>query len=89
MTQTKTLTLALVLVLLAAMSAPSFARGRGHGGRHHRCAPPEAIEACEGKSAGDRVEFTGRRGETVEATCQEHDGKLVAVPNDAPEPEEK
>ena len=46
--------------------------------------PPEAIAACEGKSAGDSVTFTGRRGETLEATCQEKDGQMAAVPENMP-----
>ena len=36
--------------------------------------------ACEGKDVGDSVEFTGRRGETLTATCEERNDQLVAVP---------
>jgi hypothetical protein len=46
--------------------------------------PPEAISACEGKQAGDSVEFTGRRGETLKATCKEMNGLLAAVPAGGP-----
>ena len=42
--------------------------------------PAEAIKACEGKELGDTVEFTGRRGESLKATCQNIDDQLVAVP---------
>ncbi|SIS67017.1 hypothetical protein [Neptunomonas antarctica] len=41
--------------------------------------PPEAIEACKGKQADDKVSFEGR-GEILDGICKEHDGKLVAMP---------
>ncbi|MDO6461200.1 hypothetical protein Q4485_10875 [Granulosicoccaceae sp. 1_MG-2023] len=50
------------------------------GGERPSGPPPEAFTACEGKSAGDAVSFSGRGGETMEAVCAEHDGQLVAVP---------
>ena len=74
-------TAVLLLALTILLPAISFASGQGRGPKG---APPEAIAACEGKSAGDSVEFTGRRGESLEATCQEKDGQLVAVPDNAP-----
>ncbi|GAB6062488.1 hypothetical protein [Deferrisoma palaeochoriense] len=80
------LLLTLVLGLgLSFLSAPARARG----GRPPHGPPPEAFEACEGKGAGDAVEFRGGRGELVEAVCREHDGRLVAVPKDAPERPER
>jgi hypothetical protein len=42
--------------------------------------PPEAIEACNGKTEGDAVEFTTPRGDKVKAICRQMDGQLVAVP---------
>ncbi len=56
------------------------------GGDRPSGPPPEAFTACEGMSEGDTVSFEGRQGETIEATCQEHDGKLVAVPENGPGP---
>ncbi len=73
-----------VLLLALAILLPSISVASGQRGGP-KGAPPEAIEACAGKSAGDSVEFTGGRGETVEATCQLKDGKLVAVPDNAPQ----
>ena len=70
-------TAVVLLALTILLPSASFARGQGRGPKGP---PPEAIEACEGKSAGDSVEFTGRKGETLEATCQEKDGQLAAVP---------
>ena len=68
-----------VLTILLMMPITACARNNGRDGRRHG-PPPEAITACENKKAGDSVHFTGRRGESLEATCQEIDGQLVAVP---------
>lgn len=43
--------------------------------------PQEAFDACAAKSAGESITFTGRRGESITATCQLLDGQLVAVPD--------
>ena len=43
--------------------------------------PPEAMEACNGKSVGDSVVLTSPRGKSMKATCQEIDDQLVAVPD--------
>lgn len=76
----KTTMLVLTFTILSTATVYAFGdkKGRPQG------PPPEAIEACEGKAVGDAVEFTGRRGETLEATCQEIDGQLVAVPDNRP-----
>ncbi len=42
--------------------------------------PPEAIEACEGKSEGEAVTFETRHGHTLSATCQTIENQLAAVP---------
>ncbi len=46
--------------------------------------PPEAIKACEGKNAGDKVEFDGPRGETFTGICREINGQLAAAPEGMP-----
>ncbi len=71
-------TAVLTIFLVTPLTACAQNNGRRQG------PPPEAIEACENKNAGDSVSFTGRRGESLEATCQEMDGQLVAVPEDMP-----
>ncbi len=76
---------ALAAALLTLAPASGWARGQGGPDGGRRGPPPEAIAACEGKEAGDNVEFTGRRGETLQATCEEVEGQLVAVPEDRPE----
>jgi len=41
-----------------------------------------AIEACVGKAAGDAVKVAGKKkGEMIDATCQDVKGQLVAVKN--------
>lgn len=79
MNVTNSLKVITVLTLLVLM--PLTACGKGNDKRGGaQGPPPEAIEACEGKSAGDNVSFSGRRGETLNATCEEVEGQLVAVP---------
>jgi hypothetical protein len=61
----------MLLLPMAVMAAPK------------KSAPSKAaIEACSGKAAGDAVQMAGKKkGTTVEATCQDVKGQLVAVPN--------
>lgn len=54
---------------------PERSRGRRHS------PPPEAYAACEGKSAGDTAQFSGRHGETVTGTCQQEGDRLVLRPD--------
>ena len=76
----------MVLLLTLTILLPSIGSASGKNGQGRpQGPPPEAIEACEGKSAGDSVTFTGRQGETLEATCQEKDGQLAAAPDNMPE----
>jgi hypothetical protein len=42
--------------------------------------PPEAIEACKGKSEGASVQFTTPRGDTLKGICRKVDGVMVAMP---------
>jgi len=60
--------IAILVLLLAGLATTASARPGDGGGR--RGPPPEAIEACEGKSANDPCSFTGRRDDdTIEGTC--------------------
>jgi hypothetical protein len=65
-------------IVLAGCTGSGSALAQIGGGRRQG-PPPEVITACEGKAPGDQVEVT-RRGQTVKATCQERQGRLVAVP---------
>lgn len=71
---TLVLTLVALLSTVACGGKDNHRRGRRHG------PPPEAIAACEDRQAGDSVEFRGRNGEAVQATCREINGRLAAVP---------
>ncbi|BHH84502.1 hypothetical protein [Desulforhopalus sp. 52FAK] len=72
----KTLVPMMTVVMMAvAACAQNEQEGRGQQGP-----PPEAIKACEGKAVGDIVSFSGRRGESVKATCQTVENQIVAVP---------
>ncbi|SDZ82980.1 hypothetical protein SAMN05660420_00515 [Desulfuromusa kysingii] len=75
---TKTVLILTLVILLPIVGCASGGKGRPQG------PPPEAIAACEGKSVGDSVTFTGREGESIKSTCQEVDGQIVAVPEDMP-----
>lgn len=72
-------TLAAALVVLLSPSGWAFS-GDQKGPR----LPPEAYAACEGKKAGDQVEFKNRRGEKVKAVCTEFEGRLLALPPKMP-----
>lgn len=82
----KSFTVLAVIASLAAFTACAGGGGRSGGpdgsgpGGGKQGAPPEAYKACEGKQEGDAVTFSGRDGESLKATCQTVDGKLVAVP---------
>lgn len=69
-----------MVVLASVVPITSWGYGSDRDGDRPKGPPAEAIEACEGQEVGDGVEFTGRRGETLTATCQERRGQLVAVP---------
>jgi hypothetical protein len=72
-----------LFVLLSLIPVAGWAYGDSDSKRRKE-PRKEAFEACEGKNAGDSVEFTGRRGETITETCEEHDDQLVAVPEGRP-----
>lgn len=63
--------------------------GRGGPGGEGRGFGPEAVKACEGKSAGDAASITGPEGRTLSGTCRERDGKLALMPDRKPGGEHK
>lgn len=77
-------TLKVTVILLTLLLMPTIGCAKSSGRDKRQGPPPEAVEACEGKSAGDSVTFTGRRGESLEAICREIDGQLAAVPEGMP-----
>ena len=62
---------------------PPASGASGPGGRPPG-PPPEAVAACNGKTAGTTVSFTGRSGETLTGVCAMVDGKLAARPSGPP-----
>ncbi|MGI2171861.1 hypothetical protein ACROAE_17005 [Shewanella sp. MF05960] len=72
-----------LLTLSLVVSAAVFANPPG------RKPPQEAIDACASSSENSQVSFENRRGDTLEATCKMIDGKLVAVPDNAPDDSNK
>lgn len=61
---------ALLVLCVCAGGAAVAQDGQGKRGEgERRGPPPEALEACEGKAAGDACAFEGRRGEAVEGQC--------------------
>jgi hypothetical protein len=54
---------------------PDNPKGRLGGRRHGP--PPEAYEACEGKSVGDEAEFV----KTVTGTCEQRGDQLILLPD--------
>jgi hypothetical protein len=62
---------------------PGGEGGRGPGGPR-RGPPPQAVEACKGRSPGDAVKLTTPRG-VVDATCETMPRGLAARPLQPPE----
>jgi hypothetical protein len=85
----RTRTLAL-LALVATIPAAAWAfdgppnDGGPAGNGKRRTPPPQAYVDCQGKAAGDPVEITTPRGDTIAATCREFEGKLAAIPDHPP-----
>ena len=65
------------LIIIVSAFWGSAAQGEESPGR--RVPPPEAFQACVGKTEGAFVSFT-TRNETLTATCRMFDGKLAAAP---------
>ena len=55
----------------------------GQVGGHHG-PPPEAYQACMGKTAGNAAQFTGPKGEIIQGTCEAEGEKLVLRPYHPP-----
>lgn len=85
MNKQRMITMMLATTLLGLVSMTSFGAEDSRKQGPHQGPPPEAIEACKDKQVGDEVGFAGRKGETLEAICQERDGKLVAMPTSMPD----
>ena len=84
----KTNIIAIILSVFCAVSAfGADIDQQQHRGRHQG-PPPEAYEACEGKSAGDTAEFVSPHGDTVTGVCELQGDRLVLRP-DTPPPDDR
>lgn len=79
----------LSLMLLTAVAGTAFAQDDDGGNSREqgrRGPPPEALEACSAAVSGDPCSFEGRRGETLDGTCEAPEDKPLACrPANAPE----
>ncbi len=76
----KTLSVATILLAGLFASQASIAEPQEGMDKRRKGPPPEAFTVCEGRSAGEQVSFETPRGDTLQATCEEKRGRLVAVP---------
>lgn len=69
------------LCLLSLLPAAALAFG-GPPDNDRPRPPQAAFDICQGKQAGECVEFTNRQGQAVRATCTAVGDTLVAIPED-------
>ncbi len=77
----------LVITTTLGLLFSSLAMAQRPPGPGRQGPPPEAVEACASASAGDSCQFSGRRGEELQGTCEPgRDEELVCSPENAPKP---
>lgn len=69
-----------LLVLASLTPVTGWAYGDNDGKSRKEAFKAKAFKACEGKKAGDSVEFTGLRGNKLIATCEDVNGQLLGLP---------
>lgn len=69
-------TITATLLLVASTYADD--RQENESRREHRGPPEVALEACASSVQGDPCSFEGRRGETLEGTCEAPDDRPLA-----------
>lgn len=82
----KTLSALITVVVLVPLSAWASFEPGGNG-RKPPEPPQEAIDACQGASAGATVEITMSRGDTIKAVCRQIGARLAAVPERGGKPQ--
>lgn len=81
--------MASVVAAVAVLPLSAWASFEPDGsGRKPPEPPPQAIEACQGKTEGATVEMTTPRGDTVKGVCRQVGSRLAAVPERGPKPGE-
>ena len=74
-----------IVITTCVLTFSTLADERGKRGEgRHKTPPPEAIEACVDKTAGDSVSFETKRGDSITGVCMLVDDQLVAIPDDHP-----
>lgn len=68
----------LIATLLLAGTAYAESDQDNKSSREHRGPPEAALEACSTLVQGDPCSFEGRRGDTLEGTCEAPDDKPLA-----------
>ena len=76
------LTASILLLSLAIFMVGCAEQQRNGGKGGQQGPPPEAFKACEDKAVGEVVQFSGRDGKSITATCKMIANKMVAVPKD-------
>ncbi len=81
--------IALVATVLVASTAYADSEENDGSRREHRGPPEAALEACSNSVQGDPCTFEGRRGETLEGSCEAPSDKPLACrPEGAPPKQE-
>lgn len=74
----------MLTVVAALLTGPALATDDPHkdaaGEHRHRAISEQAIAACAGKTEGEVVSVTSKRGHQLKATCTLRDGQLFAKP---------
>ncbi|AFU99260.1 hypothetical protein M5M_10395 [Simiduia agarivorans SA1 = DSM 21679] len=71
------------LCLFLSFAISSFALAQpSDGDKGKRKPPEEAITACADASEGSQVSFTLANGDTINGTCVNHRGQLLAIPDE-------
>ncbi len=68
----------LITTLLLVSTAYAESDQENNPRREHRGPPEAALEACSSSVQGDPCSFEGRRGDTMEGTCEGSDDKPLA-----------
>ena len=70
--------IAAVTLIALSYAEYSWAEDPKKPAYEHRGPPPIALEACASANEGDVCSFVGRRGETLEGTCEIAPDEILA-----------
>ena len=81
--------IALVATVLVASAAYAESEEKDESRREHRGPPEVALEACSNSVQGDPCSFEGRRGESLEGSCEAPSDKPLACRPEGAPPKQK